>query len=454
MSNLLATLMSSTNALRAFDRALNVVQNNVANASTPGYAKQVQTLTAERFDPDRGFAGGVKAGIAVSRRSQYAEQAVRKQQSGLGYAGQRQLDLEQLEPVFTPIENAGVPGALSKFFQSFSQVTVNPNSGVARQIILDRAEAVAQSFRETAVGIQSSRVSIDRQIYSTVAKVNGLLEQVRQFNIGRRTNSADGVDAGVDANLHSLLENLSELVDFQALEASDGSLTLLMGGSEPLVLGDHSFPIRADIQDPGGLTLFNQEGRDVTSTVHGGELGALRDTRNDTLPGYLAKLNTMATAFADTVNTQLAAGLDQNSNPPVGNLFSIGNPLYPALTIGVNGLAPGELALASAAAPGGAGNALDIARLAGSKTVGEFTFTEYFGNIGASVGQDLNEARDAYGTHEALLSQALTIREQTQSVSLDEEAAILLNFQKGYEASTRIITILNELTDTVMGILR
>src|SRR6266496_2035220 len=85
MSNLLSSLLSSSNALNAFDRVLAVTQNNVANASTPGYARQSLLLEAMPFDLISGSIGGVRAGQVASARNEYAEQAVRRQSSAVGY---------------------------------------------------------------------------------------------------------------------------------------------------------------------------------------------------------------------------------------------------------------------------------------------------------------------------------------------------------------------------------
>ena len=88
MSNLLASLASSAGTLEAYGRVLETAQNNVANASTPGYAKQRLELYALPFDPDGGVTGGVGAGKLVSARNEFAEQAVRQQTSGMGYQNQ------------------------------------------------------------------------------------------------------------------------------------------------------------------------------------------------------------------------------------------------------------------------------------------------------------------------------------------------------------------------------
>src|SRR5215471_14926067 len=73
MSNLLASLVSSAGTLEAYGQVLETAQNNVANASTPGYAKQRMELYALPFDPQGGATGGVRAGKLVTSRNEYAE---------------------------------------------------------------------------------------------------------------------------------------------------------------------------------------------------------------------------------------------------------------------------------------------------------------------------------------------------------------------------------------------
>ena len=83
MSNLLASLVSSAGALAAYGQVLEATQNNVANASTPGFAKQSINLYALPFDPQSGVTGGVAAGKLISARDEFSEQSVRQQTSGL-----------------------------------------------------------------------------------------------------------------------------------------------------------------------------------------------------------------------------------------------------------------------------------------------------------------------------------------------------------------------------------
>ncbi len=452
MGSLFSSLIGATNSLRTFDQALAVVQNNVANASTPGYARQVQSLTADRFEPKSGLAGGVSPGDLISRRSEYLEEAVRSRQSATSFAGQRVSDLTQIEPLFSPEAGAGIAGALSNFFRSVSQAGVSPNNTATRQTVLDRAGEVAQQFRDTAAGLGNARADIDRQIGSTVDTVNKLLGQIRDFNVGRSSSTDAATDGGVDANLHNTLDQLSELVDFKAIQNPDNSLTILLGGSEPAVIGEHIFPISSQTAE-SGASLWSAQGKDLTSTLSGGQLGALLEQRNKSIPGYAADLDTLASSFTSQVNQLLSQGLDQNGVTPARDLFAPTDPAHPAATLTtVSGYQTADLALAYGSA-GGNGNAIRLSALQNQNSTAGFTFAEYFGNIGANVGRDLDDATQSQDTQSSLLSQAQSLREQRQGVSLDEEAATMMAFQKGYEACAKLVKVLNDLTDTTLSLL-
>ena len=97
MGGLFGSLNSSLQALRAFETALNVSQNNVSNSSTPGYARQTIQLEAQPFDANGGLAGGVKAGQVQSTDNPYADQAVRNQLSQLR-GGRRARPVHDQQP--------------------------------------------------------------------------------------------------------------------------------------------------------------------------------------------------------------------------------------------------------------------------------------------------------------------------------------------------------------------
>jgi flagellar hook-associated protein 1 FlgK len=453
MGNLLVSLFNSAKAMQVFDRQLAVIQNNVTNANTPGYVRQLQTIEAMPFEMESGQMGGVKAGPVLSSRSAYAEQSVRAQMSLLGQSEQKASDLAQVEPLFDLAENFGISGALNDFFQSFSQLSVNPNDAVARQAVIDRANEVAQSFNQAAAGLSNAAGNADRQTVNVVTSINTIAAQIRDLNAARRTDFNAASDAGMDAKMYSALEQLSEFVDFTVLQEQDGTFSVYLGGQTPLVLGDHQFEIQADVSSPE-TAILDSSGRDITGQISAGRLHALIDEKNTVIPGYLSDLNQLAQTFSDTVNLKLRAGVDANGAPPAVDLFSYDASVGAAISMAVTDITPDQIAAASAAAPGGNSNALDLAALVDAKVINGFTFTEYFGNIGARVGRDLATAQGNRSTQQALVSQARNLRDETSAVSFDEEAARLLQVQRAYQAAGTLLGVLNQITDTLMQVMR
>lgn len=453
MGNLFTSVLNAANAISVFDRQLATIQNNVANANTPGYVRQIQPLEAMRFDVAAGLPGGVSAGPVVSARYEYAEQNVRGQFTRQGYAEQKAGDLARVEPLFDPTASFGVAGSITSFFRSFSQLSVNPNDRVARESVIDSARTLADTFNQTATGLANAGQEADKQIRDTVAAINRLGAQIRDINTVYRQNSESGADAGLDARLHSTLEELSELVDFSMIQSSDGTMAVYLGSQTPLVVGDHQFSISTDLSTPQ-TAILDSSGGDMTGQLHFGRLKALIDEKNVQIPSYLGDLDTLAQTLADQVNAQLASGVDASGAAPTLDLFRYTAAQGVARSFSVTEIIPGQLAAAAPDSPGGNANALALARMLDAKAVDGFTFAEYFGAIGGRVGRDLASAREEATTRSALTNQARTFREQISGVSLDVEAAHLLQVQRAYQASAKLMTVLNEITDTLIQALR
>src|SRR6185369_1097611 len=113
MGNLLTSLLNSSNALRVYGEAFNIIQNNITNSNTPGYVKQDVSLVALPFNPETMLSGGVMAGAMLSARASYLENAVRNQQELLGSAGQRSADLGLVEPLFDLTASFSVPTTIN-----------------------------------------------------------------------------------------------------------------------------------------------------------------------------------------------------------------------------------------------------------------------------------------------------------------------------------------------------
>lgn len=448
MAGIMASLLSAAQALRCFEKGLMVTQNNVANASTPGFAKQKVYFESVPFAPEQGLAGGVQARRIESARQAYAEQAVQTRFSSWGRTDQTAADLSRIEALFDVSGEAGLPGAITALFAGFAALTMAPNDTVARQTVIERARELASRFQETARALTDARFESGVQIRNTIETVNDLVARVRELNAIYRQDVRNLDDPSLDARLHSTLEQLAEYVDFTTLRQDDGSVTILLGGQTALLIGEQQFEISADVTQPAAVIL-DAAGRDITQQVRQGRLAGMLEFRNRTLPDLTTDLNRLAAAIADRVNAVLAAGLDRNGQPGAA-LFSYEAPELAAATLAVTDIAPDELAAASAGAPGGNGNALELATLGQTPQLDGFTFTGFYSTVARKIGAALEGARHGAEQEKQMLLQSRFLREQASAVSLDEEAMHLIQYQRSYEAAARMIRAFDELLDTLI----
>lgn len=477
MSNLLASLRMSTDALGVFGRVLDVTQNNVGNASTPGYAKQALEILPRSFDPDAGTAGGIQAGPMVSARDEFAEQNVRRQLENQGRADMLQQILQGVEANLPVADGQGLAGAMSGLFESFSAWSMAPNDTTARENVLNQARALAQSFGDAAAGLANSSRDGERQVSDCVDQINALAGKLRDYNVQVRQGARN--DAGLDANIHVALENLSELADVTAIKTSDGSFTVLMGGSIPLVIGDHQYPIGLKLahspdaspsypDGPVEARIQGAAGADVTGRIKGGKLGGALDARNRVIPGLLGDgsqagdLNRLAAALADRINGILSAG--RTADGEAGTdlfVYDDTNATASAKTLAVNpditseALAPvdpgppmvsngASLRLAGLSEPQGSEDTVD----------GKTGYVAFFASMAARVGNELATAHNDYSFQQQSVAQARNLRNQTSGVSLDEEAMLLIQYQRAYEAAAKMISVISDLTETVVNLLQ
>ena len=452
MPGLFTTLASSANSLGVYDKVLSAISDNINNSTTPGYAKQRISTLPQPFDPASGLAGGIMAGQLENSRDEYAESAVRRNLFAFGDAEQTASTLTSVEPLFDVSGDSGVPGALNQLFQSFSSWSVSPNDTVARQTVIDNAGLLAQRFNESASGLNDVSASLNESLRTTTGTINTLAGQIAEINGEIQSDYASASNPATDTRIHNALESLAEYGDFTMLKQGDGSYTVLLGGQTPLVVGHQAFGIGADVSS-GSAVIVDSTGQDITTQLTGGRLKALVDLKNTVVPDFSDRLNQLAAGMADSINQTLAGGLDANDQFGVG-LFAYNTPADAAFSLQVTGITPQELAAAQPGGSLGNANALALTALANSPQINGMTFMQAYANLASGVGTAVGNANANQQTRSDLLVQARSMRSDLQSVSLDEEAARIMQFQRAYEATARLVSTLNDLTEMTMQMLR
>ena len=473
MSNLLESLGTAGHALRAYQQALNVVQNNITNANTPGYASQSINLDPLPFDLSGGLVGGVAARGLISARDEFAETAVQHQLQQLGKYAMQAQGTASLSTYFDATGNSGVPAALNQLFQSFSAWSVTPNSTTAQQSVLNAASSLATGVSQLAGSLSQTGQAIQGQISSSVQQINQLTAQIQQFNIQRDRSTTP--DPNLDAQVHSALEQLSQLVTFSEITQADGTVTVVLSGGAPLVIGQSQFDLSSVAQVPAGAAnpnstpssrILDASGNDITSQITGGQLGGQLDVHNRVLASLLGdatqagSLNTFAKSIADTVNSILTSG---TVGPQAGAVSGVALFTYnnADATTAAGSLAVNPNITTALLAPvdssGNAnGNALQLASLANSTTSGGIngqTFGAFFSGMMSALGNENAVATASQQTQQQVADQTKAQRDQISAVSLDQQALLMTQFQKSYQATAKFISVVDSLTQSVIDML-
>jgi flagellar hook-associated protein 1 len=471
MGNLFTALNSASQSLQAFERAMDVTENNVTNANSPGYADQVPQLISQGFQSNTGAQDGGIQEVTQDTRSTYADTAVQQQMSLQGMYQQLQTTLAPLENVFDVSSSSPIPSALNQLFQSFSEWATQPNNSTYQDAVINAAQQTASAFQQAAVQLNQIQTSTDNDIQSTVTQINQDATTIQSIN--QQIEQSSQPNAGLQAQLENTLENLSGLANIQVLTGIDGTATVLLGGQTPLVEGTQVNAIQAvnntasNQGNPGAPPLISIEdsnGNDITSEISSGSLAGLLNVTNSVLPSLIGGgqqvggLNTLAQGLADSVNNLLAQGSTTNTPPyQAGTALFSYNAASPSGIAASLAVAPGitgsQLAAASPGPPFSANGVANQLAALDSSTPGPVDgqgFTQYFASLTATVGNAVSNADTEATAQSQLVAQAQSLQQQVSGVSLDEEATRLVQLQSSYDAAGKVVTVIDDTLQSLM----
>jgi len=457
MTSLLSSLQGVSAALGAYSQALGAEQNNVSNSATPGYAAVRAVIQPVGF----GAGGGTDTVVLQSAGSAQADAIV---QAATSQASDSQTQTQQLGLVnqqFDITGSTGILAALQQFSTAFASLAVTPSDPSVTQGALSAAGNVAVAFNTVAESLDTQSQSLQSSAQSTVSQINNLAGQIAQYNVEVRGQTE--LNPGVDASQRSALTQLSSLVGVTVNKNVDGTLNVLAGGSIPLVLGDQAYSLQANLAAAPGSQITSTGGGASLSATSGaslsGTLGGLVDTYNNTIAPILGgnsqagSLNTLAQGFASTVNSLLTSGATTSGTPGVPIFtYDTTNSSNVARSLAVSSsVTPDQVAVAttgSAAQSNGVAN--QLAGLAGSSNpayqIGGLAPQDYFSLIAQSVGQKLSDFTAQSTSDQTSLTSATANQTAVEGVSLDQEAVNITGYQRAWEASAKLVSVIDNLT--------
>ncbi|HEY0309005.1 MAG TPA: flagellar hook-associated protein FlgK [Acidobacteriaceae bacterium] len=447
--SLSTTLNIAVQSLLANTGALQVTNNNIANANTAGYSRQTVILQ-EAAPATNGLGSGVVLEGYQSIRSEVLQRQIEQQTQEQSSADAQVTNLKQIQTVFTT-STVDIGTQMSALFTSISSLSTSPASSSLRQSVLTSGQNLVTAFHAASSSLTTQQAGLNTQVTQDVSEINALTEQIAALNPQLAALKRSGQDGGtLQDQQDQLVLSLSKLTNVSVSQTENGE-TITTGNGTALVVSGESFALKTTSGSDGMQHLVDQAGTDITASISGGDLGGTIQVRDQVIPGLLNQLDTLASQFASAMNAAQAEGFDENGAVG-GDLFTV-----PATVTGSAAdisMATTDVTAIAASSDGSAGsngNLTNLSAVQTTKLPGGATPTDAYANLVYQMGSLTATATADSTATAASLEQLNDQRSSLSGVSIDEESVNLLRYQQAYEAAARVVTTINSLFDVTMS---
>ena len=309
-----------TSALLSLQRAINTTGHNIANVNTEGYSRQ--RVNFETLPPELAGVGYIGTGVETDSVQRFYDQFLvtdvrNRTSSHSGFETYYQLTSRLDEMLADP--NVGLGPVLGSFFGALQDVSNNPGSMPERGALLGEAQVLADRFHYLDSNFRNLASEVNARLETAVSEINALATNIAEMN--KQISSATAQAGGQPPNdlldkRDQLLTELAEKVSVTTVDQGDGSVNVMIGNGQALVVGFNAEQLQT-FSDPfdGTQTLVGVGSvgggvTDLSRFLNGGEIGAVLDFRAQVLNPARNELGLLATGITETFNSQHRLGQD------------------------------------------------------------------------------------------------------------------------------------------------
>ncbi len=465
MSGLYASLNSTVKALSAHSRALEIAGKNIANVDNTNYARQ-RVLYGDRgtvLTSTGAESLGLEAlGVEQMRDALLDRQVLREVALKSGFAAEQagyqraQAGLGQSITRTNASADAtatgtGIAGAIDGFFNAFQGFSANPTGVGERQVLLQQASILSDRLQLADRRLAQTQSDLDAGIATNVDDANRILATIADLNgqIGRFEVNNPNTAVDLRDQRQAKLEELAAILPVEVRAQAGGQIQVVVkdgsGADVPLV----------DLASVKGTVAF--DGTDIT----GGAPATTLALSSGSIKGALAARDGGVQILRDNLDLlarQFVTAVNDTYNPggTTGDFFTATGTTAGTFTLDSTVTAT-NLKAGTSSAAGDNSIALAVAALANQKftTAGgdeiDGTFTNFFSQSVSSLGQSLSGANARVDDQTNIEQLVRSQRDGVSGVSLDEELADLMKFQRAFQASSRVFSVIDQLLDNVVN---
>jgi len=453
---------------------LHTVSHNIANKETEGYSRQrTETVTSTPIGKGKLRIGrGARAAVVRRVNNPFLEKQLAREMTDLNTSKGRQEGLSGLESIFNEQMVEGFSQSLTKFFNAFRELSTNPESMPVRTLVKESGIALQKNFQSMSSQLNDMSKSIDSQLRLSAGELNGYMQEFADLNQKIMEVEVSGGWANDERDRRDLLlKKMGEILDIKSAEGDDGTVTVQTASDAILVVGNTAARVEA-ISTPAregksegsmDLVFYHHDYADplnITDRIKGGRLGGLLESRSGDLSAVQEDVDSLAYALAAEVNSYHKQGYNAYNQTGVLFFSPLDGKEGAAQRLSVNSEVMADVGRIAAGAdpnrPGDNRVANAIGQLQYQKSVfpGGLSLSEFYQGLVGEIGVKANQVNNAVEAQDKIVKQLDHMRESISGVSLDEEAAKMIEMQKQFDASARMIRTADEILETVINLRR
>lgn len=310
------TLNIGMTALFTQKLALDVTGQNIANAMTPGYARQ--RLVMEANKPQLYSYGAVGTGVGINKlehlTDNFLESQVRTAMSDMGSLQVALSGYQNIEVYFNELTDNDISSAFDRFWNATQDWNNNVEDISSRRNVASEAETLCDTFQNTRQKIYDYRTQQNLAIRDTVQTINEMTAQIAVLNKSIMKIEAGGATGVIANDLRDqrteLVKQLSGYMDVSVSEEKNGSLVIAQKG-RMLVFQDQSFTLETEVVNSNGMLVdnivFSSDKENLKVTA--GKLYGMVHMRDEVALGFLKDVDQLAAEFMWNMNRTHSQGV-------------------------------------------------------------------------------------------------------------------------------------------------
>lgn len=441
----------SSRSLAVYRRALEVTSHNIVNSANPNYSRQRIMLATETSNLTAGLVWG--NGVKIADVSRVRDRLVDAHIIGTNQKfsdNNRQSQLvSEVEKIFSEPSDLGISNLMTNFFSSFNELAVTPNSSPLRTNVLNAANNLSAKVTSINQSLNTLKGDIKQEFQQKVNSVNSILDQIHQINYEQFSNAYNGVPVNdlLDQR-DALVDQLSNLVNINVVYDNTNSAVISIGGALAV---DRMHSTEFVSEEVNGKINLKVKDGSYPIVLTGGELNALSQIYSKKIPAYQEKLDEVINKLVEAVNGEHISGYTISDPQETGLNFFEG---YENGELIINSELiddPNKIAISLDGTEGNGEIALRIAQLTDAKLINGNTLLESYSSMINGLGNDGMLQNNYTQANQMVLDELGQLRASQSGVSVDEEMTNVLKFQRTYEASAKLITIADEILQTILN---